>query len=146
MKLNPGSRIVGMGVITRAIMDSNPLLLVDSEEDEAEDVCGPWLLLVSAQGQGKRLPLSAIKSQRRGGKGMRVMKFREGDELAALAVVEGDSSQEIIVGTKNGIVNRTSMESAPAKKTRTTMGVRLVKLKEGDEVQAIALAPPESAA
>lgn len=150
MKLNPGSRIVGMGVITKAIMDTgiDPPQDDDEEEDDdkddtAGDLRGPWLLVASAGGKGKRLPLNAIRPQGRGGKGVCVMKLREGDELAALAVVEDESSKEIIVGTKNGVVNRTGLDSAPVLRSRATQGVRMVRLSKGDEVQAVALAPPD---
>ncbi len=148
MKLNPGSRIVGMGVITEAIMDGagpsiDPMDEDDDKDDNAGDLRGPWLLVASTQGKGKRVPLSAIRPQRRGGKGVCVMKLRDGDELAALAVVEDESSKEIIVGTKNGVVNRTGMDSAPVLRSRATQGVRMVRLNKGDEVQAVALAPPD---
>jgi len=90
------------------------------------------LLLVTANGYGKRVPLSDIPSQRRGGKGVIGIKLDKitGPVVAALLVGDDD---EVALSTASGKVIRfpTSQVSTFSRYAR---GVRLIRVNEGDQV------------
>lgn len=69
----------------------------EEEEDEGAAAAaaeaaeaGPCLLLVTAQGLGKRTPISEFRVRGRTGKGFRGMLLNKGDRLAAVQVVGFD--------------------------------------------------------
>jgi hypothetical protein len=54
----------------------------DGEVDEVAVSEGPWVLVASASGLGKRVPVDQFRLQKRAGMGLRCMKFRrDGDVL-----------------------------------------------------------------
>ena len=139
------------------------------EEEEADGAAaaaaaaGPYLLLVSAQGLGKRTPISEFRLlSGRTGKGMKCMKLNAGDRLAAAQVVGvapqpaaaapatgssdedgpggsgggGDGSEpDVLLSTQQGQLVRVPMSSISVI-GRNTKGRRVVKVREGDEVAA----------
>ena len=90
------------------------------------------LLLVTANGYGKRVPLSDIPSQRRGGKGVIGIKLDKitGPVVAALLVGEDD---EVALSTASGKVIRFPI-SQVSTFSRYARGVRLIRVNEGDQV------------
>lgn len=97
---------------------------------------GVALLTVSSLGYGKRSNFASYRSQTRGGKGIINLKCtdRNGLVVGVLAVMEDD---EIMVVTKNGMVVRCKPEEI-RQTGRSTQGVRLINIKPGDQVMAIA--------
>jgi DNA gyrase subunit A len=97
---------------------------------------GATLLIVSERGMGKRTDLDAYRLQRRGGKGVINIRTtpKTGKVVAIKRVVPGD---ELMVITKNGIVNRQSVDGIRVI-GRNTQGVRLVNLDPGDSVVDVA--------
>ncbi|MFN3326402.1 MAG: DNA gyrase subunit A [Bryobacteraceae bacterium] len=97
------------------------------------------ILSISEHGYGKRTPLRDYRLTNRGGKGVINMKTtaRNGNVVAILSVKE---DSELMIITKDGKIIR--IESNEIRQAgRSTQGVRLVKLEEGDRVAAACAVP-----
>ena len=86
MNLRAGDALVSMDVLPVELADqvaqSNDEAGDDDESSAATE--GPWVLVASAGGLGKRVPVTQFRLQKRAGMGLRGMKFRnEGDQLVA---------------------------------------------------------------
>ncbi|MFN0203523.1 MAG: DNA gyrase subunit A, partial [Bacteroidia bacterium] len=100
------------------------------------------LLVVSEKGYGKRTALQDAETGEdiyritsRGGKGVRTLNVTEKTgQLVAIRMV--DDSQDIMIITKNGITIRMSA-TAISVIGRAAQGVRLIKLREGDEIASV---------
>jgi DNA gyrase subunit A len=94
------------------------------------------LLVAGENGIGKRTPFDDYRKQSRGGKGIITMKTgdKTGKVVGALTVTDAD---ELMLITTKGQLVRT-----PVKEIRETgrnaMGVKLLTLREGEKLQAIA--------
>ncbi|HMF80480.1 MAG TPA: DNA gyrase subunit A [Candidatus Acidoferrum sp.] len=106
-------------VVAIAIVDPNAMLLVAGEN-----------------GIGKRTPFDDYRRQSRGGKGIITMRTGEktGDVVGALTVREAD---EIMLITNKGQMVRTRVKEI-RETGRNTMGVKLMDLRNGEKLQAIA--------
>jgi DNA gyrase subunit A len=109
----------GDHVVAIAIVDSDAMLLVAGEN-----------------GIGKRTPFDDYRRQSRGGKGIITMKTGEktGVVVGALTVREAD---EIMLITNKGQMVRTRVREI-RETGRNTMGVKLMDLRNGEKLQAIA--------
>ena len=111
-----------------------------SERDEVVamqlDMQGEDLLIVSEKGMGNRPDMSEFTPQNRGGKGVKCYKITEktGNVVGAKAVNEDD---EIMIINTDGIVIRMEC-SGISLLGRITSGVKLINLKEKEEVASIA--------
>jgi DNA gyrase subunit A len=94
-----------------------------------------FVLVVSTEGFGKRTPISEYPKQRRAGSGVRTFKTIEktGDIASARVVTP---SQEVMIISANGIITRTSVKEVTVQ-GRSTQGVWLMRLNEGDRVVAL---------
>ena len=106
-------------VVANAIVDPNAMLLVAGEN-----------------GIGKRTSFDDYRRQSRGGKGIITMRTGEktGDVVGALTVREAD---EIMLITNKGQMVRTRVKEI-RETGRNTMGVKLMDLRNGEKLQAIA--------
>ena len=106
-------------VVAIAIVDSDAMLLVAGEN-----------------GIGKRTPFDEYRRQSRGGKGIITMKTGEktGDVVGALTVRESD---EMMLITNKGQMVRTRVKEIRVV-GRNTIGVKLMDLRNGETLQAIA--------
>lgn len=97
---------------------------------------GASLLTVCENGFGKRTNLGKYRIQKRAGTGIRNIKTtaRNG-KVVTLAMVR--SCDEIMIITAKGIIIRTGLDQV-RKIGRSTQGVRLIKLDEGDYLVAAA--------
>ncbi len=106
----------------------------------AEVVDEPGLILsISENGYGKRTPLKDYRQIHRGGKGVINMKTnkRIGDVVAILSVRD---DSDLMIVTKDGKMIR--IESGEIRQTgRSTQGVRLVRMDEGDHVAGACVIP-----
>jgi DNA gyrase subunit A len=101
---------------------------------------GPWVLVITTGGLGKRVPVSEFRLQNRAGMGVRAIKFRlPKDELAALRVV--NDADEFIIVTSRGIIIRQVVKAITCQ-SRSATGVRVQRLDEDDAIVAVALVPP----
>mgnify|MGYP005642173321 CR=1 FL=1 len=73
MNLRDGDALVSMDVLPVELADQ-----VAASNDDEDDVGseGPWVLVASAAGLGKRVPVTQFRLQKRAGMGLRAMKFR----------------------------------------------------------------------
>jgi DNA gyrase subunit A len=99
------------------------------------------ILTVSENGYGKRTPLEEYRITSRGGKGVINMKTteRNGKVVAILNVKE---TSDLFIITKDGKIIR--LEAGDIREAgRSTQGVRLVRLEEGDRIAAASVIPEE---
>ncbi len=110
--------------------------LDELESDEIRESLTSLMLTVAEKGYGKRTPLAEYRVTSRGGKGVINLKStdRHGPVVAALQVRE-DSDVMIITG-QGKVIRVHSGEIREA--GRSTQGVRLLRLDEGDRVVAAA--------
>jgi DNA gyrase subunit A len=94
------------------------------------------LLVAGENGIGKRTSFDEYRRQSRGGKGIITMKAGEktGDVVGALSVRETD---ELMLITNKGQMVRTRVREI-RETGRNTMGVKLMDLRHGEKLQAIA--------
>jgi DNA gyrase subunit A len=110
--------------------------LDELESDQIRESLTSLMLTVSEKGYGKRTPLAEYRVTSRGGKGVINLKStdRNGPVVAALQVRE-DSDVMIITGQGKVIrVHAGEIREAG----RSTQGVRLLRLEEGDRIAAAA--------
>jgi len=94
-----------------------------------------WTLLtITNQGYGKRTELQEYPIQRRGGKGVKNIDARKGYVCGTTTVSEDD---ELLVTTKEGVMIRIPANEVRVQ-GRSTQGVRIMNVKAGDEVAAVA--------
>jgi DNA gyrase subunit A len=110
--------------------------LDELESDQIRESLTSLMLTASEKGFGKRTPLAEYRVTSRGGKGVINLKTteRNGSVVAALQVKE-DSDVMIITG-QGKVIRVHSAEIREA--GRSTQGVRLLRLEEGDRVAAAA--------
>lgn len=94
------------------------------------------VLNVTSKGYGKRTPMSEYRIQTRGGKGIKTINVTEKNgKMAGLKVVADD--EDLMIITVLGTLIRTSI-SGISRMGRYTQGVRLIHIKEEDEVATVA--------
>lgn len=101
----------------------------------------PSLLTLTSTGFGKRSPLSEYRITNRGASGVITIKTggRNGTVVAAIPVGE---TEEILVTTQKGVVIRSPVKQI-REQGRATMGVRIIRLEDGDVVKsAVRLVAP----
>jgi DNA gyrase subunit A len=92
------------------------------------------LLTITSQGYGKRTELEEYPPQRRGGKGVKNIDAKKGFVCCTTTVSEDD---ELLITTKEGVVIRIPTGEIRVQ-GRSTQGVRIMNVKPGDEVSAVA--------
>ncbi len=96
----------------------------------------PELLVVSSNGFGKKTSLREYKVQKRGGSGIKTIKLNiKVGKLIASKVIS-DNSGEIVAISKKGQVIRLGLSEVPTL-GRQTQGVKLMKLRTGDNVASL---------
>lgn len=112
--LSQNDEVVGMGII-----------------EESTDI-----LIVTNKGYGKRTAIDEYRLQTRGGKGIKTCNITEKNgEMVALRTVNED--EDLMIITQSGIIIRTAV-SGISKLGRNTLGVKLIRMGEGDEVATVA--------
>jgi DNA gyrase subunit A len=130
MDLDKGDYIVGMAVTPKH----------RTKAKDGEDT--PSLILsVTEQGYGKRTDVDAYRLQSRGGKGVINVKTtsRNGNVVGIMLVNEKSELMVISQYGKIIRINSTNIREAG----RSTQGVRLLHLENGDRVAAASVIPPE---
>ncbi len=149
MSLKKGDELISMDILPSQVIAQIDAATADLPEDidetATEDVAvpageGPWILVVTTGGLGKRVPVTQFRLQNRAGMGVLAIKFRKkGDRLAALRVVNTDD--EMMIVTNRGIIIRQAID-AISSQSRMATGVRVQKLDDDDAIMAVALVPP----
>ncbi len=123
---------VSMGVIGMKLNDDDDVVGMQMESQ------GPKLLIVSANGMGKRTPIEEFTPQRRGGKGVLCYKITEktGDIVGA-KLVEDD--HDLLLITTEGIVIRISVNDISVI-GRNTSGVKLMNIDKDSDITVASIA------
>ncbi len=103
-----------------------------------EGTKGAELLVVTANGYGKKTKLSEYKTQHRGGSGIKTVKVTEKTGKLIVARVVTSENEELLAVSKESQVIRTELNSIPTL-GRDTQGVRVMKLREKDSVASFNL-------
>jgi DNA gyrase subunit A len=130
-------RVMGrqaMGVNAIRLQEGDRLAGVDVVDESVSE-----LLIVTARGYGKRIPLEAYRLQGRYGIGLRTLGQkaidRYGEIVSAHTLHEDD---EITIITREGMALRTRAETIRLV-SRAAMGVRLINLSRHDRVVSVAV-------
>jgi DNA gyrase subunit A len=119
------------GVKGIALKDGDAVLSMDVVYDTAD------LFMITEKGFGKRTTLSQFRSQGRGGQGVIAMKTDGArGRLAGVRVVRPDL-HELVIVSNLGTTIRIDAESV-SRQGRSAQGVRVMNLRSGDSVSAIA--------
>ncbi|MGA7935921.1 MAG: DNA topoisomerase (ATP-hydrolyzing) subunit A [Kovacikia sp.] len=145
MSLRKNDSLIGMAILPSQIVADLAQELESATESDEETTevlptsLGPWVLVVTNGGFGKRVPVSQFRLQNRAGMGLVATKFRNvGDRMAALHIVNEDD--ELMIITNRGIIIRQAV-NAISSQSRPATGVRVQRLAEDDAIAAVALVP-----
>lgn len=101
------------------------------------------VLIVTKNGFGKRTPIEEYRIQSRGGKGLKTCNVNDKNgKLVAVKSVKGE--EDIMLITVAGVLIRIPVEQI-SRMGRNTQGVRLISLKENEEVATVTKAQREDA-
>jgi DNA gyrase subunit A len=145
MNLRDGDQLVSMDVLPAELADRVAEGGGDEEGDAEEVVSseGPWVLVASASGLGKRVPVQQFRLQKRAGMGLRAIRFRkDGDVLVGLKVL--GAGEELLLVSERGVIVRMRADAVP-QQSRAATGVRLQRLDAGDRLTEVVLVPPAAA-
>jgi DNA gyrase subunit A len=97
------------------------------------------ILVISENGFGKRSILDDYRFTNRGGKGVKTINItgKTGDLIAIKAVTDDD---DLMIITQNGIAIRLAVKGVRVM-GRNTQGVRLINLRDGDQIAAATQVP-----
>ena len=128
---------VDVRVMGRNASGVRGIRLKEKDEVVGMEIANPeaTLLTVTEKGFGKRTDMNEYRLTRRGGKGVRNIKItdKNGNVVGIKTVKDEDEAMFI---TQNGVVIRTTVNGI-SKIGRSTQGVRLIKLREGDKVKTV---------
>jgi DNA gyrase subunit A len=111
--------------------EGNEVLAMDVARDDQ------GLLVVTENGYGKRTPISEYPIKGRGTMGVKTIVLTENKgQLAGALVVR--EHQELVFVSQNGMVQRTSVRGIN-RYGRASQGVRVMNLRDDDQVSAVAL-------
>jgi len=145
MNLRKGDNLVSMDVLTSDLVDQlakdEDLTKEFDENLEVNSSEGPWVLIASAFGLGKRVPVTQFRLQKRAGMGLRAIKFRIKDDVLVCLKVLGEG-EELLFVTEKGVIVRTNADKI-SQQSRAATGVKLQRLDEGDHLSEVVLVPHE---
>jgi DNA gyrase subunit A len=121
------SGVRGMNVSQK----ENAVLAMDVARDDQE------LLVVTENGYGKRTPIPDYPVKGRGTMGVKTIQLTENKGALAGALVVREH-QELVFVSVNGMVQRTSVRGIN-RYGRASQGVRVMNLRDDDQVSAVAL-------
>ncbi|KAK6228510.1 hypothetical protein SCA6_000850 [Theobroma cacao] len=143
MRLKEGDKMASMDIIPAPRHKD----LDKAEEDSMNNNkggSGPWLLFVSENGYGKRVPLSSFKRSPLNRVGLIGYKFSSEDRLAAVFVVgfslaeDGESDEQVVLVSQSGTVNRIKVRDISIQ-SRYARGVILMRLEYAGKIQSASL-------
>ncbi|HET9017146.1 MAG TPA: DNA gyrase C-terminal beta-propeller domain-containing protein, partial [Thermomicrobiaceae bacterium] len=119
------------GVIGIRMEDGDRVIGAEVVQPDAD------LLVVSQNGFGKRTPLTGFRVTNRGGAGVTAIRTSERNGLVAAARVVSATDTIMLVSTRGMVIR------IPAGQVscigRTTQGVAIMRLQEGDQVASLTL-------
>ena len=124
VRLRPNDQVVGMDIVT-------------------DD--GRKLLVISENGYGKATKVSNFPSHKRGGVGIKaaIVTAKTGP-IIAVHTLEPDASEVLLISNEGQAI-RVGLKDIPTL-GRTTQGVRIMRMREGDKVASLGLIPEQDKA
>ncbi len=121
IRLKKDDEVVGMNIVTTKLKK-------------------PLLLVVTENGYSKKTPVNKYKKQTRSGSGLKTLKVTpKVGPLVSSRIVETDDKESTLIASSNkGQIIRTNMSSISVL-GRATQGVRIMNLKAGEKIAAIAI-------
>ncbi|CAH1436783.1 unnamed protein product [Lactuca virosa] len=144
MRLKEGDRMACVDIIPATKQDGIESESESSTPDTPNRAHGPWLLFVSENGYGKRVPLSHFRKSPLNRIGLKGYKFSSEDRLAAVFVVgfttadDGESDEEVVLVSQSGTVNRIKVRDISIQ-SRYARGVILMRLEHAGKIQSASL-------
>ncbi|MFT4848252.1 MAG: DNA gyrase subunit A [Sediminicola sp.] len=125
-----GRNASGVRGITLSHKDDKVIGMIAVNDEESD------ILVVSENGYGKRSTLEDYRITNRGGKGVKTINVTEktGNLVAIKVVMDAD---DLMIINKSGIAIRMAVADLRVM-GRATQGVRLIKVREGDSIAAVA--------
>ena len=122
VRLRPNDSVVGMDIV-------------------ADD--GRSLLVISENGYGKATKVANFQSHKRGGVGIKaaVVTAKTGP-IIAVRTLEENASEVLLISNKGQAI-RVALKDIPTL-GRTTQGVRIMRMSEGDKVASLGLMPEQA--
>ena len=120
---------------------------LENEQDEVigmvcvndNDDTDTSIMVVSEKGYGKRTDIGDYRITGRGGKGVKTLSVT--DKTGSLiAIKDVTDENDLMIITRNGIAIRMKMEDVRVM-GRATQGVRLIKIRENDNIASVAKVP-----
>jgi DNA gyrase subunit A len=120
---------------------------LDGEDDEVVGMvtldhdldADKTILVVSAQGMGKRTDWKEYRVTNRGGKGVKTMNITE--KTGALVTIKAvTEDNDLMITNRSGVLIRTKMADLRVM-GRSTQGVKLIKLDKNDSIADVAVVP-----
>lgn len=123
VRLRPNDQVVGMDIV----------------EDDSRS-----LLVISENGYGKTTKVANFPAHKRGGVGIKaaVVTAKTGP-IIAVRTLELDASEALLISNKGQAI-RVAIADIPSL-GRTTQGVRIMRMSEGDKVASLGLVPEQQA-
>ena len=117
--------------------EANEVVGMLSYEPAAEDASTHSILVVSANGYGKRSDFDEYRKTNRGSKGVKTINITDktGDLIAIKNVTDAD---DLMIITRSGLTIRMAVSDIRVA-GRATQGVRLINIKEGDSIAAVSV-------
>ena len=131
----PHEQIRSMGRTARGVKGID---LKDGDYVVGMDIAlqGQDVLVVTEDGYGKRTPVSEYRVQNRGGMGIKAMNLTPKTGLiAAVKLVREEN--ELVITSASGHIIRMQLSGIP-RLGRSTQGVKVINLENGDQVAALA--------
>jgi len=116
-------------------------ITLDDDQDEVVGMISiddpeTTVLVVSEKGYGKRTDIDDYRVTNRGGKGVKTLNIT--DKTGKLVAIKGVTDKEdLMIINKSGIIIRIAISELRTM-GRATQGVRLITLKENDEIASVA--------
>ena len=116
-------------------------ITLENEQDEVVGMISidnpeTTVLVVSEKGYGKRTDIDDYRVTNRGGKGVKTLNIT--DKTGKLVAIKGVTDKEdLMIINKSGVIIRIAISELRTM-GRATQGVRLITLKENDEIASVA--------
>ena len=127
-------RVMGrtaMGVIGMRLATGDKVIGMNSFDGAEDDS----IFVISTNGYGKKTLLSEYRTTARGARGVKTFRVTEktGNVIATLS---SNSDFQLLIATAAGKIIRMPLQIQPI--GRNTVGVRLIRLQEGDKIASVA--------
>lgn len=137
-RMRPQGRTAA-GVIGMELPDGEEMAGLSVVKDDTTE----YLFVITEEGYGKRVKYSEFAAKGRGGKGMLIAKLSDKHgKVVAIRTVTDDS--EAVISTMLGMTIRIALTDIPVQ-GRTSGGVKVLSLNEGDVVAAMTVLELETA-